>query len=254
MPCKAAVISGFGLNCEQETAHAIKQAGGEVELIHLNSIIDQPTLLENYNFLAFPGGFAHADHLGSAKVLSNKIKYKLKSELEKFAEEKKLIIGICNGFQVLVKMGLLPYPTFEQTVTLANNESGIFQDRWIRVKTNKESPCIFTKGIEYMDLPVRHGEGKFLAKDDATMLDILSSNLVVMQYVDSEGRLAGFPFNPNGSPHNIAGICDPNGRIFGLMPHPEAFNHYTNHPFWTKKGEIKPNGLEIFKNAVDYLK
>jgi len=251
---KALVISGFGVNCEYETAHSIEQVGGEAHIHHLNKLIEHPSILESYNFLVFPGGFAFADYLGSGKVFSNKINYKLKDQLKQFVNSGKLIMGICNGFQVLAKIGLLPYPTFEQKITLTSNDSGKFEDRWVKLKINKNSPCIFTKNMEYLDLPIRHGEGKLVPRDDEILLDIINSNLFIAQYVDPMGRLARYPHNPNGSVHNIAGICDATGRVLGLMPHPECFNHYTNHPLWTKYGKINPNGLKIFENAVKYLR
>ena len=163
-------------------------------------------------------------------------------------------MGICNGFQVLVKMGILPYPTFEQKVTLTLNDSGKFEDRWVHLKSNRNSPCIYTKDVEFIDLPIRHGEGKFVTKEEAVLLDLLNNNLVALQYVDENARFAGYPYNPNGSSKNIAGICDATGRIFGLMPHPECFNHKTNHPLWTKFGEVRPYGLKFFENAVGYIR
>lgn len=254
METHALVVAGFGVNCEIETAYSIKKAGGNAEIIHLNKIIKAPSILQTYNFLVFPGGFSYADHLGAAKVFSNKALYKLKDQLGEFINDGKLVLGICNGFQVLVKMGLLPHPDFRQKVTLAYNDSGKFEDRWVRLKINKNSPCIYTKDLDYLDVPVRHGEGKFLTKNQEVLLSILNNNLHSVQYVDNGGRLAGYPHNPNGSIQNIAGICDPEGRIFGLMPHPECYNHYTNHPFWTKGGVSKGAGLKIFENAVSYLK
>ncbi|MDD5022552.1 MAG: phosphoribosylformylglycinamidine synthase subunit PurQ [Candidatus ainarchaeum sp.] len=257
METHAAVLSGFGLNSEYETAYAIKLSGGNVDIIHLNQFIDAPSLLHTYNFLVLPGGFSYSDHLGAAKVFSNKLFFKLKKELSEFISEKKLILGICNGFQMLVKLGLLPYSDFKQKVTLSYNDSGKFEDRWVRLKANKNSPCIYTKDIDFFDLPVRHGEGKLIIPNQEILFDILNHNLFPLQYVDSEGKLSGYPFNPNGSINNIAGLCDPTGRIFGLMPHPECYNTFANHPLWTSLSskEIREgHGLKIFKNAVNYLK
>ncbi|MBN2477677.1 phosphoribosylformylglycinamidine synthase I [Candidatus Micrarchaeota archaeon] len=253
MEARTAVITGFGINSEYETHEAVKMAGGYPDYVHLNHLIKYPSLLDTYNFVVFPGGFSFADHLGSAKVLSNKIFYKLNDSVQRFIKEGKLILGICNGFQVLVKMGILPYPTFEQKVTLTLNESGKFEDRWVHLKANKNSPCVFTKGIDFIDLPVRHGEGKFVCKDEEIVLNLINNNLIALQYVDENAQLAGYPYNPNGSIHNIAGICDATGRIMGLMPHPECYLHKTNHPLWTRFGEIKPFGVKLFENAVNYI-
>ncbi len=249
----ALVVSGFGINSEHETAHAVKKVGGQADIIHLNKLIDAPSLLETYNFLILPGGFSYADHLGASKVFSNKIKYKLKDRLDTFIKQGNLVLGICNGFQLLAKMGVLPNTDFEQKFTLTHNDSGKFEDRWVRLKINQNSPCIFTKGIDYLDLPIRHGEGKFLPKNQKVLLNILNNNLFAMQYVDSHGKLANYPNNPNGSIRNIAGVCNSTGRVFGLMPHPECFNHKTNHPTWSKETNFKTKGLKIFENAVNYL-
>ena len=253
MKTNAIVVSGFGVNCEYETAYSIKKAGGAVDIVHLNTLIHAPSLLQTYNFIIFPGGFSYADHLGAAKVFSNKVFYKLKESLSSFVNDGKLVLGICNGFQVLAKIGVLPYLNFEKTFTLTFNDSGKFEDRWVRLKINKNSPCVFTKDLEYLDLPVRHGEGKFIPKNEKVLLDILNNNLYPVQYVDKNGRLTGYPSNPNGSVQNIAGICNSTGRIFGIMPHPEAYNHYTNHPWWTVHKHKDSTGLQIFKNAVNYL-
>ncbi len=254
MQTHAAVISGFGINCEYETKFCIEKAGGEADILHINKLIDAPSLIQTYNFLVFPGGFSYGDHLGAGKVFSNKLMYNLKEPIKKFIDDGNLVIGICNGFQMLAKLGLLPHPTFNQSMTIIQNDSGKFEDRWVRLKINQNSPCIYTKNIEYLDVPVRHGEGKIILKDENVLLDILNNNLYPVQYVDPAGNLAGYPYNPNGSLQNIAGICDKSGRIFGLMPHPECNNHYTNVPLWVKGKEPKINGLKVFENAINYLK
>ncbi len=253
MQTKALVISGYGINCENETKFVIERVGGSAEIVHLNELIENPKRIENYNFIAIPGGFAHGDDLGSGKVFANKIKYRMHDAFEQFIKDGKLMIGICNGFQVIIKLGLVPVPDFQQRATLTMNDSGKFEDRWVTLKANKASPCIFTRGIEYLQLPVRHGEGKLVPKNEAEMKFILENNLHTLQYVNEKGELAGYPSNPNGSPHNIAAICDKSGRIFGMMPHPEAFNHPTNHPLWPFGKVNEAQGLKIFKNAVEFL-
>jgi len=254
MDANVVVISGFGINSEVETAYSVKKVGGNVDIKHLNEFIEAPALLQTYNFIIFPGGFSYSDHLGAAKVFSNKVVYKLKDQLTDFINDGKLIMGICNGFQALVKIGILPHSDFQQRVALTFNDSGKFEDRWVRVRINKKSHSIFTRNIDYLEMPVRHGEGKFVPKNQEVLLNLLNNDLVAMQYVDNFGKLAGYPFNPNGSIQNIAAISNQNGNIFGIMPHPESYNHYTNHPLWTRGLSKRAEGLKIFKNAVDYLK
>jgi phosphoribosylformylglycinamidine synthase len=197
------------------------------------------------------------------------MKFNLGEKVSQFLEQGKLVIGICNGFQTLVNWGLLPgfdgnYQ--ERRVAITYNDTGNFIDTWVRLKINPDSPCVFTRGIPFIELPVRHGEGKFYA-DSRNMDRLLHGRQVVMQYADEGGDTAGgqWPLNPNGSLNDIAGICDPTGRVFGLMPHPEAYNHWTNHPDWTRHKEAllrqgkKPEslegaGIQIFRNAVDYIR
>ncbi len=257
MTPKALILTGYGINCDMETQHAFKLAGAEAERVHLTDLINGARKLSEFQILAFPGGFSFGDDIASGKVLANMIKYNLGGQVREFMNEGKLIIGICNGFQAMVKMGLLPafsgdYST--QDVTLTFNDSGRFEDRWVHVATNKNSKCVFTKGIDSMYLPVRHGEGKFVAKTPEILKRLKTGNHVVFRYVDKEGNLAGYPHNPNGSVDNIAGICDETGRVFGMMPHPEAFQHRTNHPAWTRE-ELPEEGagVAIFRNAVEYL-
>ncbi|MEW6749149.1 MAG: phosphoribosylformylglycinamidine synthase I [Candidatus Micrarchaeota archaeon] len=251
MGLRALVLTGYGINCERESQYAIEKAGGKADIRHLNSVFEDPGMLEGYNMLMVPGGFAFGDDLGSGKVFGNKMKFRLREPLDEFIKAGKLVLGICNGFQVLVKMGLLPEPDFNQTVSLVGNDSGHFEDRWVILKANKASPCVFTKGMEFLLVPVRHGEGKFVAS--GPVLDSLKQkNQIVFQYVDEGMKLAGYPWNPNGSLENIAGICDPTGRIYGMMPHPEAFNIPENCPYWVRGSVKEAMGLKVFGNAVDY--
>ena len=249
---KALVLTGYGINCEVESKHCIEKSGGKADIVHLNLLLDNPKMLEEYNMLMIPGGFSFGDDLGSGKVFGNKMRFRLREPLERFVDDGKLVLGICNGFQVLVKMGLLPEPDFNQTVSLTGNDSGHFEDRWVFLKANQNSPCVFTKGMEYLLVPVRHGEGKFVTADSGVLDNLKKNNQVVFQYVDEKGSLAGYPYNPNGSVDNIAAICDKSGRIFGMMPHPEAFNIPENCPYWLKGTIKEAMGLRIFKNAVDY--
>lgn len=254
MALKALILYGYGINCENESKYAIEKSGGSADIVHLNRLLESPKMLEEYNMLMIPGGFSFGDDLGSGKVFGNKMKFRLREPLEQFISSGKLVLGICNGFQILAKMGLLPVPDFQQRVSLTTNDSGHYEDRWVILKVNKESPCVFTKGMEYLLVPVRHGEGKFIPKDQQVMAELRQKNQIAVQYVDENGHLAGFPHNPNGSVENVAGICDPTGRVFGMMPHPEAFNIPENCPYWVKGGIKEPQGLRIFRNAAEYFR
>lgn len=253
---KAAVLYGYGINCDYETEYALRASGADARRVHVHELIQNPGMLGDFNLLAFPGGFSYGDDLGSGKVLANKIRFKLKGPVQEFVRQGKLVIGICNGFQMIAKMGLLPYNDFEQKATLTFNDSGKFEDRWVYLKINQKSPCAFTKGISGLMLPVRHGEGKFVT-DGATLKDLISKNMAVLQYVNEKDELAGYPYNPNGSMLGIAGICNEQGNVFGLMPHPEAYNIMANNPFWPGvKDRIKDwkgSGMKVFENAVAYL-
>lgn len=268
-PVKAIVISGNGTNCETEMAYACKLGGcDEVDIIHITEIIHGLKQLDSYHFLNLPGGFLDGDDLGAAKAGANRMRYarvkgsgeRLYDQLLRFIGEGKVILGICNGFQLMVKAGILPGfdKDFEtQTVTLTYNDSGRFEDRWVYLKINPDSPCIFTKGMEKAYLPVRHGEGKFIPRDDYLLGRLYEKSLVVAQYSDEQLKrpTMNYPLNPNGSVDAIAGICDESGRLFGMMPHPEAFLHYTNHPRWTReKLPEEGDGILFFRNAVNYIR
>lgn len=257
MKVKTLILYGYGINCDNETRYGFSLAGAEAEKVHLNQLINSEKRLKDYQILVIPGGFSFGDDIGAGKVLAMKIKYNLAQPLQEFIYDGKLIIGICNGFQVMIKLGILPefdkdFTNQEATITF--NDSGRFEDRWVYLKINQKSPCIFTKGIESLYLPVRHGEGKFISKNEKIKRRLIRQNQVVAQYVDDEGNLTGYPSNPNGSEDNIAGICDETGRIFGLMPHPEAFLYPQNHPRWTRMKIQEGQGLKIFKNAIDFVK
>jgi phosphoribosylformylglycinamidine synthase I len=273
-PVRALVITGYGLNCDYETDHALTLAGAASERVHINELIfdgnrGSRVNLEPYHILVVGGGFSWADDHGAGVLLASKLKFNLGERIERFVEQGKLIIGICNGFQAIVNFGLLPgfnrnYQ--ERTVAIIHNDWGNFIDAWVNLKINHRSPCVFTKGIDRIQLPVRHGEGKFYARE-RDIRHLIEDNQVVMQYADETGKEADgrWPLNPNGSLMDIAGICDPTGRIFGLMPHPEAFNHWTNHPDWTHRREMlsregkemedrEGEGVRIFRNAVEYIR
>jgi phosphoribosylformylglycinamidine synthase len=255
MSPRVLILYGYGINCDQETGYAFKLAAAETEKVHLNQLISGQKKLKNYQILALPGGFSFGDDISAGKVLAIKIKTSLAEELSEFIGKGGLLIGICNGFQVLVKLGILPgFEKFQPEVTLTFNDSGRFEDRWVYLKINQKSSCIWTRGIENIYLPIRHGEGKFVFKNEKVRERLVRQNQIVTQYVNEKGELAGYPFNPNGSQLNIAGICDESGRIFGLMPHPEAFLFSQNHPRWTRERIREGQGLRVFQNALNFVK
>lgn len=266
---KSMVITGNGTNCEMEMAHACRLAGSdEVDIVHISDLISGEKRLNDYHFLNLPGGFVDGDDLGSAKANANRLLHvrirgteeRLYDSLRRFIADGKLILGVCNGFQLMVKLGLLPgfdgdYAT--QTVTLTYNDSGKFEDRWVYLKPDPSSPCVFTREMEGIYLPVRHGEGKLVPRDEGILKRLHDQRQVVLQYSDSSFREAvmAYPQNPNGSTNAIAGLCNETGRLFGLMPHPEAYLHATNHPRWTReKLPEEGQGLQIFRNAVNFLR
>ncbi|MCX9014061.1 MAG: phosphoribosylformylglycinamidine synthase I [Candidatus Methanoperedens sp.] len=257
MTPKALILTGYGINCDIETQYAFRLAGAEAERVHLTDLINGKRSLSEFQIMAFPGGFSFGDDIASGKVLANMVRYNIGYRIRQFIDDGNLIIGICNGFQAMVKMGLLP--AFDcnyekQDVTLTFNDSGRFEDRWVHLEGNADSKCVFTKGIEKIYLPVRHGEGKFVVKDDSVLERLKSGSHIAFKYVDKNGNPAGYPSNPNGSVDNIAGICDETGRVFGMMPHPEAFLHRTNHPAWTREDLPEEGaGAAIFRNAVEYV-
>ncbi|MBW1980391.1 MAG: phosphoribosylformylglycinamidine synthase subunit PurQ [Deltaproteobacteria bacterium] len=269
---RALVLTGYGLNCDWETAYALQLAGAEAHRVHINSLIlgdqiGEKASLQDYHILAFTGGFSWGDDHGAGVILATRLLYNMGQEILQFIEAGKLIIGICNGFQALVNLGLLPgfagdYRT--RRVALIGNDCGNFRDQWVNLAVNKESPCVFTRGLDRLELPVRHGEGKFFAAEQVIQ-KLIDHNQVVLRYAQADGSPAAgrYPANPNGSLEDIAGICDPTGRVFGLMPHPEAFNNWTNHPDWSRQKEHYRRrrlpypevglGVEIFRNAVAYF-
>ncbi|EPR42192.1 phosphoribosylformylglycinamidine synthase [Desulfovibrio sp. X2] len=260
------VITGYGTNCHKESAHAAKLCGSDsADVVFFSDLRAGRVKLANYNFLIFPGGFLDGDDLGAAQAAALRWRYMasgdgalILDQLKSFFEDGGLILGICNGFQLLAKLGLLPAlggRYFERTISLSNNDSARFEDRWVWLKSNPESPCVFTKGIDRLYLPVRHGEGKVVFEDDAAMAAVTDAGLVALQYVHPEtgDPTQEYPYNPNGSPLGIAGLTDPSGRILGLMPHPEAFNHPTNHPNWTR-GASDPLGISLIEAGIRHLK
>lgn len=263
---RALILTGYGINCDRETQQAFQIAGAIARRVHINDLIDRLDTMDRYQILAIPGGFSYGDDIASGKVLANRMKTHLSDAIETFIAHGNLVIGICNGFQVLVKYGLLGLPRQgerTQTVTLTYNDSGRYEDRWVHLVSSNDR-CVFTRGIHRLYLPVAHGEGRFYA-DAPTLATLESQGLVALRYSYEDGMPAcgTFPWNPNGSCNDIAGVCDPTGRVFGMMPHPERFLTITNHPRWTalfdhqkRQGRSIPDegeGLQIFRNAVLYF-
>ncbi|MDD4957134.1 MAG: phosphoribosylformylglycinamidine synthase I [Candidatus Omnitrophica bacterium] len=259
---KTIILRTAGTNCDNETVHAFRSAGGDVESIHINALTKDRKYLEKASILAIPGGFTYGDDVGSGKILANELKSRLNSELQRFISDGKLIIGICNGFQVLVKMGLLPavrpHSGFDVQATLCLNDSGKFFDKWVYLRTARETRCVWTKDMpDVVNLPIAHAEGKFIPKNDSVLQKLKKNGQVVFRYTDVTGALAGYPHNPNGSVDDIAGVCDPTGRILGMMPHPERHMTYLQHPNWRRKDVDRKGlgiGAEIFRNGVEFAK
>jgi phosphoribosylformylglycinamidine synthase subunit PurQ / glutaminase len=250
---RALVLRAPGTNCDEETAAAWERAGAAVETWHVGRILEAPGALERFQVLTIPGGFSYGDDLGAGRILATRLAA-LGESIGRFHDRGGLVLGICNGFQVLVKAGLLPGGSWKSPVTLTHNDSGHFESRWVRLRPSP-GVSVFLTDPEPIELPVAHGEGKFLTADPETRTALGRAGQVVLRYIDEGGRpTESYPANPNGSPGAVAGLCDPSGRIFGLMPHPERFVDPLHHPRWTRLGP-KPegDGLRIFRNAVAAL-
>lgn len=297
------ILSGFGTNCERETAYACERGGaapGSVEVRHISEIYpvspEAPSLdLADYRFLVLIGGFMDGDDLGGARACANRFRYRalpgggtFLDQLRKFVASGGLVLGVCNGFQLLVRLGLLPgehtivnatenatenttendtendtennaenaAANGRQTVTLATNAGGRFEDRWVRLKTDPASPCIFTRNVEGLELPVRHGEGQLVGADSEVLAHLVESRLAPLRYAQADGTpTEAYPDNPNGTGLGVAALCNPAGTVMGLMPHPEGYNHHTNHPQWTRRPFAGEDGagIALFRNAYAYL-
>ncbi|MEW6217938.1 MAG: phosphoribosylformylglycinamidine synthase subunit PurQ [Thermodesulfobacteriota bacterium] len=266
---RAIVVTGYGTNCEMEMAHACRLAGADqVDIVHMSELLHGERRLDDYHFLNLPGGFLDGDDLGAGQAAAFRMRYarvagsgeRLFEQLTAFVAAGKLVLGVCNGFQLMVKMGMLPAlpgREGERLVSLTYNDSGRFEDRWVTLAVDPASPCVFTQGLERLYLPVRHGEGKFVAQDQGTLDELAARHQVAVRYADpaTGAPTSRYPENPNGSPRGVAGICDPSGRLFGLMPHPEAFVHRTNHPRWTREDlPEEGQGASLFRNAVRFIR
>ena len=252
------ILRAPGTNCDGESVFAFEQAGAKTVALHVNQLLEHPTRVNDFQILCLPGGFSYGDDISAGRILGNQIRQHLFEALQTFKAAGKLILGICNGFQILVKSGiLLPDRADEPVATLAGNVSGKFEDRWVNLAASGNR-CVFLQGIEKMYLPVAHGEGNFMTRNAATLAVLDSNEQLCLRYTTEAGNYeqVPYPLNPNGAQLNVAGVCDESGRVLGLMPHPERHIAATHHPRWTRR-ETQPthgDGLKLFQNAVAYFR
>jgi phosphoribosylformylglycinamidine synthase subunit PurQ / glutaminase len=260
------IIRAPGTNCDCEAAFAFARAGATTKTLHINRLLEKSRLVEEFEILCFPGGFSYGDDIAAGRIQANQIRFHLADALHAFKAAGKLILGICNGFQVLIKSGILlddaPLASARGAAagappaTLVGNASGKFEDRWVRLKADG-AKCVFFAGIDSMYLPVAHAEGKFVARDARTLEGLAAAGQIVVRYAPASGATggpAGYPDNPNGSVDDVAGVCDATGRVCGLMPHPERYIERTQHPRWTRgEGAEEGDGLRVFRNAVAFF-
>lgn len=249
---KILILRAPGTNCDAETAHAFRLAGGLPDVFHLNRFLEAPRLAADYQVLCIPGGFSYGDDIAAGRIFGNQIRHHLADALREFREAGKLILGICNGFQVLIKSGLLDTDDASgPAASLTWNDSGRFIDRWVGLQTSGNR-CVFLQGLESLVLPIAHAEGKFVVRDETSLKRFEQDGQLVLRYAKIDNMAA--PYNPNGAVVDVAGMCDTTGRVFGLMPHPERFVDFTQHPQWTRREERGDGqGLAVFHNAVRYF-
>ena len=265
---KAIVLRAAGINCDMETEYALEMAGAKAQRVHINRIIKDKTLLDEFQIIVIPGGFSYGDDVAAGKILANQIVHHLFDTLRKFIADGKLVLGICNGFQVLVKTGILPgnndqvwqpqaklgdgLSGYQNNVTITYNDSGKFEDRWVYLTPQTER-CVFIEPGRRIYLPIAHGEGKVVTKAPAVLEQLKAGGHIAFKYVDENGEEGDYPINPNGSMDSIAGLTDTTGRVLGLMPHPERFMRPTQHPRWSRLKNEAGDGMTIFNNAVKYV-
>jgi phosphoribosylformylglycinamidine synthase subunit PurQ / glutaminase len=251
------VLRAAGVNCNEETAHAFELAGGSTQQVHINRLAENPSLIDEFGAVAIPGGFSYGDDVAAGALLGLEIDAILGDALRRLVDRGGLVLGICNGFQVLMRTGLLPGPGRTQkavSATLTDNASHRYEDRWVHLEANG-ARTLFFDGRDRIELPVAHAEGRFLAASDEDLDLLQAEDRVVFRYVNADGGAADYPANPNGSARGIAGICDESGQVLGLMPHPERFLHGWQHPRWTRSPRADTgDGARIFENAVRHLR
>jgi phosphoribosylformylglycinamidine synthase subunit PurQ / glutaminase len=267
MQPRVLILRAPGINCDAETAFAFERAGGKADVLHVERLLESPKVVADYQILCIPGGFSYGDDISSGRILGMQFQHHLADAMQEFKAAGKLILGICNGFQVLVKSGLLieDDPQHGPPVTLAWNTSGKYEDRWVNVAIDG-TKSVFLAGIERMYLPIAHGEGQFVARTPEVLKSLAEQQQLALRYAPLGKTADGakkpnidaplaYPENPNGAQANVAGMCDATGRVFGLMPHPERHIERTQHPRWTRgEGADPGDGLRIFVNAIAYYR
>jgi len=255
------ILRAPGTNCDQETAFAFHQAGARADVLHMNRLLERPALTQEFQIMCLPGGFSYGDDIAAGRIAADQMRHHLFDAMQQFRDQGKLILGICNGFQILLKSGiLLPDDAIHgPEATLAWNDSGRFEDRWVHLRVDGDL-SVFLRGMDSIYLPIAHAEGKFVARNDARLEHLGQAGQLALRYANPEDNgqasmdALSFPVNPNGSQANVAGVCDETGRVLGLMPHPERHIDPTHHPQWTRGvGDGQINGLRLFQNAVEYF-
>ena len=255
---KVLILRAPGTNCEVETAFAFDLAGAQTTLLHVNRLIESPKLADEYQILCFPGGFSYGDDIAAGRILAQQLKVHLSDMVNRFRDQDHLVLGICNGLQIMMRLGIFFDTPDTPPATLTLNRQARFEDRWVHLAATKNN-CVFLRGIERMFLPMAHAEGRLVLRPDQTGRTLASSGQLCLRYTTKDGpatdQALDFPDNPNGAELNVAGLCDTSGRIFGLMPHPERHIEATHHPFWTRRTEQPEHGegFPIFRNAVEYF-
>ncbi len=253
---RAIVLRAAGINTDLETQHALELAGATADRVHINRVIEDKELLDRYHILIFPGGFSYGDDVAAGKIMANQVVHHLAEPVRKFIDDGKLVLGICNGFQVLVKAGILPGGNGfrQEDVTITCNDSGKYEDRWVYLMPQTDR-CVFIEPQRQICVPIAHGEGKVVTRNDEALQKLKADGSIAFKYVDEKGEEGPYPINPNGSLESIAGLTDSTGRVLGLMPHPERYVRRTQHPHWSRLGEdLDPDGIKIFRNAVKYVR
>ncbi len=249
------ILRGPGTNCDHEAAFAFERAGATTTKVHINRLCESPGLLNQSQILLLPGGFSYGDDVAAGKILAIQLEHFLADSIREFRDQDKLILGICNGFQTLLKSGIIVPPDEDGPLaTLAHNVSGRYEDRWVRLMVTP-GKCVFLRKLSSMEVPVAHGEGNLVCRKEWILQGLGQSGQAVLRYVGPKGEPPVYPYNPNGSQGDIAGLCDATGRVLGLMPHPERNVLPTHHPQWTRRGHLSEgDGFGIFRNAVEYFK
>lgn len=251
------ILRAPGSNCDLETEFAFQQAGADVERIHINRLRENPKLLQEFQVLTIPGGFTYGDDVAAGKILAVQLQSFFGDVLQQFKADGKLILGICNGFQTLLKAGMIVPAKADGTVpaTLAHNRPAGFQARWTTVRVIPEHNCPFLNGYAILEVPIAHGEGRFVTLDATLLKGLEQKQQLVLRYAPGGGQRPDVPYNPSGSQMDVAGACDETGRVLGLMPHPERHLFSYQHPQWTRRG-LAPqgDGMLLFQNAVRYFK